>query len=175
VTKMGSQILSASDIDATTTASSSTPSISSSSTGMTCGGTARSAPDYASEPAPPRRGRPSLQRASCRRGRPPRVRARLQDGTGRHRLEAPRLVLSLWTLTGLDQEQEPERACGEAGSRRGLGPLNGQCKARRRPVGALGGWGDEGVRYLIAGAASLRLVAKAEPGRTRKFPFSGSA
>jgi hypothetical protein len=37
---------------------------------------------------------------------PARVRARAQDGLGRHRVEAARLVLSFGTLARLDQKQE---------------------------------------------------------------------
>src|SRR6202011_2961012 len=45
---------------------------------------------------------------------PPRVRARLQDGLGGHRVETQGLPLSLGALAGLDQEQEPGRASGNA-------------------------------------------------------------
>src|SRR5262249_18638670 len=39
-----------------------------------------------------------------------------------HREQAPRLALSLGTLAGLGQEQEPGGAVGQTRGRRGLGP-----------------------------------------------------
>ena len=66
------------------------------------------------------------QRAHGREGWPARVRARLRARARRHRLEAAQLVLSFRAITGLDQEQEPNGARREAGSRRGLGPLTGR-------------------------------------------------
>jgi hypothetical protein len=52
-----------------------------------------------------------------------RYRARLQDGARRHRVEAAGRALSLRTIIRLDQEQEPQRAGGQAGSRGGLGAM----------------------------------------------------
>jgi putative tryptophan/tyrosine transport system substrate-binding protein len=61
-----------------------------------------------------------VQRA-YRGRRPDRFRSRLQNGTRRHRVEAPRLALPLRSLAALDQEQESGGTGGEARGRRGLG------------------------------------------------------
>ena len=55
-----------------------------------------------------------FNRALRARGRPAGVRARLQARTGRYRVEAQGLALSLGSLAGLDEEQEPGRASGNA-------------------------------------------------------------
>jgi hypothetical protein len=49
--------------------------------------------------------------------------ARLQARARRHRIEASRLALYLWPHRALAQIEESKRACGEAGSRRGLGAM----------------------------------------------------
>jgi bifunctional non-homologous end joining protein LigD len=45
-----------------------------------------------------------------------RIPARLQDGARRHRLEAARFALSVGSLEGLAEVQEPGSTCGEARS-----------------------------------------------------------
>ena len=50
-----------------------------------------------------------------------RVRARLQDGTRRHCVEAQGLGLSFGALARLAQDEEPGGSGGEAGGGRGLG------------------------------------------------------
>jgi hypothetical protein len=55
----------------------------------------------------------TLQRAPQRGGRPTRVRARLQAGPRRHRVEAARFRLSFRALAALDQVEEP-RLRGDA-------------------------------------------------------------
>jgi ATP-dependent DNA ligase len=68
-------------------------------------------------PAPPWLAVQSASHPSRRR----RVPTRLQDGPGRHSVEAAGLALRLRSLEGLAQVQEPERAGGEARGGRGLG------------------------------------------------------
>src|SRR5262249_13367848 len=62
-------------------------------------------------------------RAECaiRRGRPVGVRARLPTRLRGHRVEAQKLALPFRSLPRLGQDEESERAIGEARSRRGLG------------------------------------------------------
>ena len=52
-----------------------------------------------------------------------RIPTRLQDGAGRHCLEAAGIALSVGTLAGLAQVQEPRGARRETRGRGGLGSL----------------------------------------------------
>src|SRR6185437_15369330 len=52
-----------------------------------------------------------------------RVPARLQDGAGGDRVEAVGIALSIRTLAGLAQVQEPARACDKTRSAAGLGAI----------------------------------------------------
>jgi len=66
----------------------------------------RDGEDLRREPLEARGARPAAQRAH-RGGRSHRVRPRLQNGPGGHRLEAQGLAVPLRPLAGLAQEQEP--------------------------------------------------------------------
>jgi ATP-dependent DNA ligase len=52
---------------------------------------------------------------------------RLQARARRHRIEAPRLALSLRPVTALGQKQEPKAPSGKAGRRRGLASVTCRC------------------------------------------------
>jgi hypothetical protein len=69
----------------------------------------------------PARGAP--QRAHGAPGGPDGLPARLQDGAGGDRLQAPGIALSIWAFSRLIEVQEPRRARGEAGGGGGLGLL----------------------------------------------------
>jgi hypothetical protein len=63
--------------------------------------------------------RPAPRSTRGRDGLPPC----LQDGAGRHRVEAEGLALPLGALARLAQDEEPERAGSDARSGGGLGPM----------------------------------------------------
>ena len=111
--------------------------------------------------------RPAPQRAHRGR-RPDRVRARLQDGPRRHRVEAQGLALPQRPLTRVAEEQEPGLRGGTARGGGRLGP-----KIKRSPAAGLRFCGREGgglyagtaeplsplSSSLFEGAASRRLKA----------------
>ena len=72
-----------------------------------------------------RKSRPGCapERAPGAPGGRPRIPTRLQDGAGRHCLEAVGIALSVGTLAGLAQVQEPRGARRETRGRGGLGSL----------------------------------------------------
>src|SRR6516225_8083415 len=73
------------------------------------------------------------------------------------RVEAAQLILSLGSVTGLDQVEEPKRAGSEAGGRRGLGLV----KLFTDPTSA----------SIPAPASALRLDAVFQPGRGVRRTF----
>ena len=106
----------------------------------------------------PARGAP--QRAHGAPGGPDGLPARLQDGAGGDRLQAPGIALSIWAFSRLIEVQEPRRARGEAGGGGGLGLLINMVAFRAPSQSRSGSRSPAFASSMIFWATASRVGAK---------------